>query len=81
MIVRRKGVLTHLLEDYTGITGVMGSTPAHAWLYFSGLIFTTASAVFLTAKISLIFTSHICLRITNEQSKISVDNDYDGEFR
>ena len=36
---------------------VMGSNPIQAWIFLPGLLFTTASVVFITAKIAFIFTS------------------------
>ena len=52
------GLLTQL-EDYcTGIAEAMGSNPVQALNFFSGLIFTTALVVFITAKIVFIFIFH-----------------------
>ena len=41
-------LLAQLVEHCTGIAEVMGSNPVQAWI-FSGLIFTTAPLVFITA--------------------------------
>ena len=35
---------------------VVGSNPVQAWIFFSDLIFTTAQVVFITVKITFIFT-------------------------
>ena len=44
-----------LAEHCPGIAEVMGSNPVKAWiLFFSGLIFTTAHVVFITAKFAFI---------------------------
>ena len=48
------GLLAQLVEHCTGITVVMGSNPIQAWI-FSGLIFTNAQVVFITAKIAFIY--------------------------
>ena len=47
--------LGQLVERCTGIAKVTSSNPVQAWMFFSGLIFTTAQVVFITAKISFIF--------------------------
>ena len=49
---------THDLCD-TGIAEVTGSNPVRAWIFFSGLIFTTAQVVFITAKVAFIFKEDI----------------------
>ena len=46
--------LGQLLERCTGIAKVTGSNPVQVWMFFSGLIFTTAQVVFITAKISYV---------------------------
>ena len=56
-------LLGQLVERCTGIAEVMGSNPVQAWMFFSGLIFTTAQVVFSTAKISFIFTSLSAVQI------------------
>ena len=38
---------------------VMGSNPVQAWIFFLGLIFTTAQVVFITTKIAFI---HVFIR-------------------
>ena len=46
-----------LAEHCAGIAEVMGSNPVKAWIlffFFSGLIFTTAHVVFITAKFAFI---------------------------
>ena len=55
----------HSNEHYfsTGIAEVMGSNPVQAWIFFSGLIFTTAEVVFITAKIAFILTSLSAVQI------------------
>ena len=47
----------------TNIAEVMGSNPVQAWIFFSGLLFTTAQVVFITAKIAFIFTSLSAVQI------------------
>ena len=49
-------LFAQLVEHCTGIVEVMGSNPVQAWI-FSGLIFTTAQVVFITANIAFIFIS------------------------
>ena len=46
-------LLAQLVERCTGIAEVMGSNPVQAWI-FSGLIFTTAQVVQITARITFI---------------------------
>ena len=46
-------LLTQLVERCTGIAEVMGWNPVQAWI-FSGLIFTTAQVVHITARITFI---------------------------
>ena len=46
-------LLTQLVERCTGIAEVMGWNPVQAWI-FSGLIFTTAQVVQITARITFI---------------------------
>ena len=48
-------LLGQLVERRTGIAEVTGSNPVQAWMFFSGLIFSTAQVVCITAKISFIF--------------------------
>ena len=52
------GLLAQLVERCTGIAKVMGSNPVQAWIFFSGLIFTTVQVVFITAKIAFIFSGY-----------------------
>ena len=53
------------VEHCTGITEVMRSTPIQAWIFFLGLIFTTAQAVFIIANITFIFTSLCAVHVYN----------------
>ena len=53
------------VEHCTGITEVMRSTPIQAWIFFLGLIFTTAQAVFIIANIAFIFTSLCAVHVYN----------------
>ena len=53
------GLLAQLVEHCTGIAEMMGSNPVQASL-FSCLTFTTAQVVFITAKITFIFTGCFC---------------------
>ena len=46
----------------TGITQVMGLNPIQAWIFFSGLLFTTAQVVHITARITFI---HIFIHCSN----------------
>ena len=55
------GLLAQLVEPCTGIAEVMGSNPVQAWI-FSGLIFTTAQVVHITARITFI---HVFIRSSN----------------
>ena len=48
------GLSAQLVERCTGIAEVIGSNPVQAWI-FSGLIFTTAYVVVITAKIASIY--------------------------
>ena len=48
------GLLAHLVERCTGIAEVMGSNSVQAWMFFSGLVFTTAQVVCITARITFI---------------------------
>ena len=72
------GLLAQLVKHYTGIAKVMGSNPVQAlfifiFYFFSGLLFTTAYVVFITAKIAFIFTVdnvnwppwRVCTRVYN----------------
>ena len=54
------GMLAQSVEHCTSITEVMGSNPVKAWMFFWGLIFTTAQVVFIGAKITFIFTN-LCI--------------------
>ena len=46
-------LLAQLVERCTGIAEVVGWNPVQAWI-FSGLIFTTAQVVQITARITFI---------------------------
>ena len=46
------------VQGYTGIVELIGSNPIQAWIFFFGLLFTTAQILFITAKIAFIF---VCL--------------------
>ena len=52
-----KGFLSaQLVGRCTGIAEVMGSNPVQAWFFFSGLIFTTAWVLFITTRVTFVFT-------------------------
>ena len=53
-----------LVERCTSITEVMSSKPIQAWI-FLGLFFTTAEVVYITARITFIFTSLSTVQIYN----------------
>ena len=49
------GLLAYLVERCTGIAEVMGSNSVQAWMFFSGLVFTTGDQVVcITARITFI---------------------------
>ena len=52
------GLLAQLVERCSGIAEVMGLNPVRAWI-LSGLISTTSSLVFITARIASIFEESI----------------------
>ena len=58
------GLLAQLIERCTGTAEVMGSNPVRA-LIFSGLIPTTSSVVFITARIDSIFFFSTAVHIYN----------------
>ena len=58
------GLLAQLIERCTGTAEVMGSNPIRA-LIFSGLIPTTSSVVFITARIDSIFFFSTAVHIYN----------------
>ena len=53
------GLLALLVERCTGIAEVMGSNPVRAE-FFSGLISTISSVVFITARIDSVFDNVTC---------------------
>ena len=50
------GLLAQLVERCTDIAEVMDSNSVQVWIFLLGLILTTAQVVFITAKITFIFT-------------------------
>ena len=48
------GLLAHLVERCTGIAEVMGSNSVQARMFYSGLVFTNARVVCITARITFI---------------------------
>ena len=55
------GLSAHLVERCTSIAEVMGSNPVWAWKFFSGIISTTSSVVFIPVRIQ--FENCNCLWI------------------
>ena len=69
------GLLAQLVEHCIGIAEVMGSNPGQARIFFSGLIFTTAQVVHITARITFIHNTNNVYQMIEFQGQTKVKSD------
>ena len=60
-------LVSSVVECCTGIAKVMGSSPVQAWIFFSGLISSTSSVMFITARSASIYSK--LLNLANSSVK------------
>ena len=69
------GLLAQLAEHCIGIAEVKGSNPVQAWMFFSGLIFTTAQVEQITARITFIHNTNNVYQMIEFQGQTKVKSD------